>query len=233
MLWFNESIRSLALHLDWEDGAYSIGKMLQVNQTLESLDFLVYGDDVDAKDSAIEIANSLQGSHLQKLRLCFEFLAIEIPDEVMEAFSKTIQTNNQLGKLVLTDTIKSRPLDQETRTKLRLNRLGVPRLLCDEAGSGPIHDSFVEAIVASRNDIHVLYNLLSSHPAICVGALEAPSSSETPPLKNASYNNGGSKTTISTTFPSARSNPESNKRKQTASKKVFGKRVLSFFAPSA
>ncbi|CAB9496143.1 expressed unknown protein [Seminavis robusta] len=196
MLVFNDSIRALTLHIDWEEIGYAVSKMIQTNSTLQRLDVRVYGDEDFITDGVVAVAQALEKpfSSLQKLRLCFEFEPSRIPGAVLDAFSKALETNETLGKLVLTDTIEKCALPVAMRTRLRLNRLGVHDLLraanetttittgaTDTAASKTessrnaspsVHETFVEAIISAKNDIHVVYNLLSNYPLLCMAPLE-------------------------------------------------------------
>lgn len=244
MLQLNTTIQSLSLQLDWEDSGVSIANMLKRNQTLKSLDLRVYGDEDSVSGSAIEMARALAApgaSKLRKLRLCFEFHPNLITEEVVAAFQDALQTNEHLSKLVLTDSIEKCPLPVSTKTKLRLNRLGVPQLLRNQddvvGNATAVHEAIVEAIIMAKNDIHVLYDLVSSYPTLCVD----------PQLRLLQDDNTtllleGHQRTLSAPFkkrmtdaaPSPIPMPMPNEAEPNGGKrKTFGRLVMSFFAPSA
>lgn len=234
MLLFNKTIQTVTLHLDWEDSGFSIAKMLRVNKTLEGLDLRVYGDEGIAAESVVELARALRGDRpstgkLRKLRLSFEFDPQLLPEEVFVAFSETLECNDRLSKLILTDSIVNSPLPIEMRTAIRLNRLGIPALLREQADVASIHETVVDAIISSRNDIHVVHNLLSNYPILCMSPVQENVSSRLP--QTAVANGDKLKNTSLTAFGMSFQRPAV--KQHSSSKKAFGRRVRALFAPSA
>ena len=233
MLYSNDTIDRLILHIDFDKIGYYMAQALQTNSTLQSIDLRVDGDE-DVSGNCVALARALRGtdaldgqnavSALQHLRLCMEISPAQLSSEVITEFEKTLQTNRTLSKLSFDDTIERYQLPSKMSMKLALNQSLVCKLIRNDSADASRYNRLVEAVISERNKLNVVFFALSEAPMLCETASRS--------LNGYDQNNVNPKKKCD-------DNDQECRRRyyklpsRTSTVPRLTRRVISFFAPSA
>ena len=174
MLWMNQSIEKLYLHLDCESLGVSIANCFCSNTTLRQVDLRCYGDDEAVSRSTVQIANALRHNQtLQKMRLCLEIEPHEYQDDIVCAFQQALRPdhNTTLCELILDDGIQDYPLPPEIELALQLNRSGYASMVTSSQTNQVSMNQWVHALATRDIDTSTIYTILRGCPMLFSAAI--------------------------------------------------------------
>ena len=191
MLLVNTSIKTLTLRISWGSCGFCMSEVLKFNTTLETLILQLNGDDGPSDASqAVLIAEALcqepykcikerssfGTTSLKRLKLYLDIDQHEDQASIMAAFKKTLDCNETLETLVISDQIGRNKLTPAIHFRLRLNQSNVRNLfrrkyrMHEESSTATTTDDDLnKAIISQKEDVNVIFYILQNDPSLCLG----------------------------------------------------------------